>query len=158
MADQFWNVDIDEVMRAYQEPEYRTPFPPTSNFCQSPSGFLTVASTYSACFAMITLLVFVIPAEKVPLLTKVGVNSLYVYFGHMYFAVMPLMISCWVLYSKKIVLHPWLTLMFLLATLFGCATLLSQQWLRCFCSPFVEPDVETCCLRRDKDENEEDLS
>lgn len=126
--------------------------PPESTFCQTPIGLLHVALTYIWAFAMIISVMSVIPTEKKPVLTKAGVNSIYIYFGHMFFGMVPVMAVAFAFWHFKIVLNSWITVAFMLSSIVVVLACLSQQWLRCFCKPFVEPDVETCCLARNKDE------
>lgn len=142
--------DMDAMMEAMEGKP--TPVIPRSTFCQSPKGLVTVVFTYVASLTLLGLLMFSITSRKIPILTKMGVNSLYIYFGHQWFAMMPTIAVCFALHYNKIAFNPWFTIVFLLALIVGFGACLSQQWLRCFCKPFVEPDVESCCLRKAKEE------
>lgn len=148
LVEQLRQVDAAENMRQEAITPAVPTLPPASTFCQSPIGVLDVGMTYIGAFSVIFLAMSVVPREAVPILTKAGVNSIFIYFGHMWFAMLPAVVGAYTLLYFGFVFPPWLTVVAIPAMILFFVACLAQQWLRAFCKPFVEPDVETCCIRR----------
>merc|ERR1711963_23061 len=98
-----------------------------------------------AIFGLMT----VIPIEKKLILTRTGVNSIYIYFGQLWagmVVVPPLFI--WAASERKsILVSPEVGVAMGFAASFLVWWILSQPFYVCLCSPCIEPDVENGCMR-----------
>ena len=86
-----------------------------------------------------------VPAGRVRLLTRAGRNSIYIYFGQMYFLMVYEGIGV-VFLTKGVAIPPALAGLVWLATTFIAWSLLSQPCFKCCYGPCVEPRVELCCI------------
>jgi len=124
--------------------------PPHSSFCQSGVGLVNTLVFYIAAFFVIMCFVSIVPGNKISVLTKAGVNSIYIYFTHIWFGLVPLLGVAMAIEVSGNSLNPWLTLTIMVLAVIGCMACLSHQWVLCFCGPCIEPDVELCCQARSK--------
>eukprot|EP00747_Dinoflagellata_sp_TGD_P001327 gnl/TRDRNA2_/TRDRNA2_101852_c1_seq1.p1 gnl/TRDRNA2_/TRDRNA2_101852_c1~~gnl/TRDRNA2_/TRDRNA2_101852_c1_seq1.p1 ORF type:complete len:190 (-),score=24.86 gnl/TRDRNA2_/TRDRNA2_101852_c1_seq1:26-595(-) len=142
--------DLDDMRRNINERNSKPMLASPTTFCQSPIGLLHVVLLYAAAFVLIFLCMSCVPNEEVPILTKAGFNSIYIYLAHIWFAMIPAHAAAYGLSKLGVVLDPWasISIVLTLAVLFWAC--LAQQWLRCLCGPCVEPDVEACCVFRER--------
>eukprot|EP00928_Gymnodinium_smaydae_P033720 TRINITY_DN24081_c0_g1_i3.p1 TRINITY_DN24081_c0_g1~~TRINITY_DN24081_c0_g1_i3.p1 ORF type:complete len:526 (-),score=53.71 TRINITY_DN24081_c0_g1_i3:32-1438(-) len=128
---------------------------PVDLTCQTSTGLFQTIMFYVMSFSLIFMALSVIPSRPLPVLTKAGVNSIYIYFGHIWFGQVPLMGFSVSLMLAGVSLPAWFSTMFVFVLVIAIFSCLAQQWLRCICKPCVEPNVEECCLRRVKSASEE---
>merc|ERR1712032_298422 len=123
--------------------------PPESLYCQSPLGVLNVLGFYVVSSLMIIGFMSSIPEREVWLLTKAGVNSLYIYLIHIWFVIIPGMMIC-----EKILLQhgPAPAAMSLISWLFVSFlawSCMAGEWVKYCCFYCVEPPYERCLLEVD---------
>jgi len=122
------------------------PVPPETTWCQSPIGVISVLGFYVVSAAMIIGFATVVPKQQVWLLTKAGVNSLYIYLCHIWFGMYPLLIVANGIAVSKgpaPILYSLLSVLIVTFLVWAC---LAGEWVKCLCFYGVEQPYETCCL------------
>eukprot|EP00927_Polykrikos_kofoidii_P005691 TRINITY_DN12255_c0_g1_i1.p1 TRINITY_DN12255_c0_g1~~TRINITY_DN12255_c0_g1_i1.p1 ORF type:complete len:452 (+),score=29.96 TRINITY_DN12255_c0_g1_i1:59-1414(+) len=112
------------------------------HFCQSGPGVVHTLFLY--CVSMLAVLgvTTVVPKEKIYLLTRAGQNSIYIYFGQVWFLVLVFILMGLSASYGNISLPASVSVALGFVLSLATWAILAQPCFKCLCSPCIEPKVE----------------
>eukprot|EP00927_Polykrikos_kofoidii_P005692 TRINITY_DN12255_c0_g1_i2.p1 TRINITY_DN12255_c0_g1~~TRINITY_DN12255_c0_g1_i2.p1 ORF type:complete len:452 (+),score=22.18 TRINITY_DN12255_c0_g1_i2:59-1414(+) len=126
-----WNM-TDIALQPFKDP----------HFCQSGPGVVHTLFFYRVSMLAVLGVTTVVPKEKIYLLTRAGQNSIYIYFGQVWFIVLVIILVGLSGSYGNTALPAYVSVALGFVLSLATWAILAQPCFKCLCSPCIEPKVE----------------